>query len=260
MPASSASFLGINAEFWIAGATLLGPILAVLLGLWVYRIQQQSQYAAERFLRDGVQNLIGTLSKLLSMHLVNYQVGTYIIRTIKTYERGHPLTPDPDQLPKFLGLQLEALPIDSLLPVQEIVGDKVVLDWVMLALSDVTLEAREADFQVRQPTVAYYRSASSTALDTDQAVRRLSAVLDAWEARVSTHFALLDRLNDLAANIAKKRPWTIGGYYKLPKRRGVAEIREAFHKGYERARQAHEETNETLRTGGLDASTTGPTL
>lgn len=244
-------FLGIDADLWMAFGTILGPLVAVLLGLWIFRIQQQSQFASERFLSDGVQRLYGTLSTLLSIYLQNYQIGTYIIRTVQTYERGHPLTPGPDEVPKFIGLELDSLPIDSILPVQEIIGDSVVSEWVMLALSDVTLEAKEADFQVRQPTVAYYRS--GVKVDTEEVTRRLLEVLEAWNERVSTHFALLDRLNDLSRHIATNRPWTVRGYYAMSRRGEVVEIREAMKTGLSRVHGAHEKTASVLRSGGTDA-------
>jgi hypothetical protein len=217
-------------------------------------IQQQSQHALQRFLTDGIQALHGTLSQLLSIHLQNYQIGSYIIRIVKTYERDHPLAPEANEFPRFLGLELESLPIASLLPVQELIGDKVVLDWVMLALSDVTLEAKEGDFQIRQPTVAFYRAdPSNTKMDVDEAVRRLTAVLEAWNTRVSTHFALLDRLNDLARHVATKRPWTIRGYYAIWKRREIEKLRDEMRQGYRRAREAHEATATVLKTGGASA-------
>ncbi len=216
----------------------------------VFRVQQQGQLAAQRFLTDGIQKLYGTLSTLLSIHLQNYQIGNYVIRTPKTYERSHPLAPQPDALPRFLGLELESLPVDSLLPVQELIGDKVVLDWVMLALSDITLEAKEADFQIRQPIVAYYKSDPSTKINVDEGVQRLTNVLEAWQSRVAVHFALLDRLNDLANHLARKRPWTIQGYYAVSKRPEIGEIREEMKRGYERAKKLHEETEEVLKSGG----------
>jgi hypothetical protein len=248
---ASRSFVGVDADLWSAAAAFAGPLVAVLLGLWVFRIQQQSQHASQRFLTDGIQKLHGTLSTLLSIHLQNYQIGSYVIRMLRTYDLGHPLTPEPDEIPRFLGLELESLPIDSLLPVQELVGDRVVLDWAMLALSDVTLEAKEGEFQIRQPVAAYYRrDPSTTKLDVDEAVRRLTLVLEGWNSRVSAHFALLDRLNDLAGHVARKRPWTVGGYYTLWKRSEIGKLREEMRQGYEIAKKARQDVEATLKTGG----------
>lgn len=247
----SRSFAGVDADLWIAAATFAGPVIAVLLGLWIFRIQQQSQHASQRFLTDGIQKLHSTLSALLSIHLQNYQTGSYIIRTLKTYKLGDPLAPKPDEIPRFLGLELESLPIDSLAPVQELIGDRVVLDWAVTSLSDVTLEAKEGEFQIRQPAAAYYRSdPSTTRLDTDEAVRRLTSILDGWNSRVSAHFALLDRLNDLARHVITKRPWTVRGYYALCKRPEVNKIREEMRRGYEDAQKARKDTDATLKSGG----------
>jgi hypothetical protein len=232
-------------------AAFAGPLVAVLLGLWIFRIQQQSQHASQRFLTDGIQKLHGTLSTLLSIHLQNYQIGSYIIRMLKTYQLGDPLAPDANEIPRFLGLELESLPIDSLLPVQELIGDRVALDWVVRALSDVTLEAKECEFQLRQPLAAYYRSdPSTTRLNADETIRRLTLVLEAWNTRVSAHFALLDRLNDLARHLATKRPWTVRGYYTVWKRPEIDEIREAMREGYQDAQKARQETDDTLSSGG----------
>jgi len=248
---ASRSFVGVDADLWSAAASFAGPLVAVLLGLWIFRIQQQSQHASQRFLTDGIQKLHGTLTTLLSIHLQNYQIGSYIIRMLKTYKLGDPLTPEPHEIPRFLGLELESLPIDCLLPVQELIGDRVVLDWVMLALSDVTLEAKEGEFQIRQPTTAYYRSdPSTTKLDANEAVRRLTSVLEGWNSRVSAHFALLDRLNDLAGHIARKRPWTVRGYYTMWKRGEIDKVRQEMRRGYENAQKVHEDTDATLKSGG----------
>jgi hypothetical protein len=242
------SFIGIDADLWTAVAAFVGPLVAVLIGLWVFKIQQQSQHASQRFLTDGVQKLSGTLSSLLSIHLLNYQIGTYIIRTLRTYERGAPLAPDPNELPRFLGLELDSLPIDAVLPVQELVGDKVVLDWVMHVLSDVTLEAKEGDFQIRRPIVAYYTD-PSLKVNVDEAVRQLTALLDGWEALISPHFALLDRLYDLERHLVSKRPLTAKGFFAVSKRSQIEEIRGHLQRGYDHSRKVEEET-EALRKGG----------
>jgi hypothetical protein len=243
--------VGIDADLWSAAAAFAGPLAAVLLGLWIFRIQQQSQYASQRFITDGIQKLYGTLSTLLSIHLQNYQIGSYTIRMLRTYKLGDPLAPNPHDIPRFLGLELESLPIDSLLPVQELVGDRVALDWTMLALSDVTLEAKEGEFQIRQPVAAYYESdPSTTTLNMDEAVRRLTLILDGWNSRVSPHFALLDRLNELAGHVARKRPWTLQGYYTLWKRPQVDKIRQEMRRGYEKAQKAREDTDAVLKSGG----------
>lgn len=248
---ASRSFVGIDADLWSAAGAFAGPVVAVLLGLWIFRIQQQSHHASQRFLTDGIQKLHGTLSTLLSIHLQNYQIGSYIIRMLKTCDRAHPLSPEPHEIPRFLGLELESLPIDSLLPVQELIGDRVVLDWAMLALSDVTLEAKEGEFQIRQPVAAYYRTdAATTKLDVDEAVRRLTSVLEAWNSRVSAHFALVDRLNDLAGHVARKRPWTVQGYYAVWKRSEIGEVREEMRRGHENAQKVHRDTDAILKSGG----------
>lgn len=251
--AARSSFAGVDANLWVALGTIVGPLAAVFVGLLVYRYQQQSQYALQRFLKDGVQNIFGTLSTLLSIHLQNYQIGTFVIRTLRTYEWGHPLAPGPDEIPRFLGLELESLPIDSVLPVQELIGDRVVLDWVMSALSDVTLEAKVADSEIRQPIAAYYRT--NPKLDRDEAVQRLTAVLEAWNTRVSAHFALLDRLNDLATHLGTKLPWTVGGYYAVRTRSEVVDLRKNMKTQFEKARAAHDETEAVLRSGGADRGT-----
>jgi hypothetical protein len=246
------SLIGIDADLLMVGATLLGPALAVAGGLIVFRFQQQSQHAAERFLVDGIQDLYGTLSTLLSIHLQNYQIANYVIRTMKTYDRTHPLAPQPDEIPQFLGLQLESLPIDSLLPVQELLGEKVILDWVMLALSDVTLEAKEFEFQIRQPTAAYYRRASDSTFtfDVETAAALLKEKLELWESRLSRHFALLDRLHDLETHLGKKRPWTLGGFYRVCERAEVKTLVDEIKEGYQAARKAHEDTEDRLRGSG----------
>jgi len=248
---ASRSFVGIDADLWTAAGAFAGPLVAVLLGLWIFRIQQQSQHASQRFLTDGIQRLYGTLSTLLSIHLLNYQIGSNIIRMLKTCDRDHPLKPEPAEIPRFLGLELESLPIDSLLPVQELIGDRVVLDWVMLALSDLTLEAKEGEFQIRQPVAAYYRTdPATTKLDVDEAARRLTSVLEAWNSRASAHFALIDRLNDLAGHLARKRPLTVQGYYAVWKRSEIGEVREEMQRGHENAQKVHRDTDAILKSGG----------
>jgi hypothetical protein len=245
------SFIGVDADLWTAIAAFVSPLAAVLVGLLVFRIQQQSQHASQRFLTDGVQKLYGTLSTLLSIHLLNYQIASYMIRTLKTYKLGDPLTPDPNEIPRFLGLDLESLPIDSLLPVQELIGDKVILDWVTHALSDVTLEAKDGEFQIRQPLVAYYGcDPQTTKLDVNEAGRQLTCILEAYNARISVHFGLLDRLNDLARHVATKRPWTLGGYYSIWKRREIGGIREQMQMRYKQYQKVRENTKAVLKGGG----------
>ncbi|MBI2914059.1 MAG: hypothetical protein HYY03_09075 [Chloroflexi bacterium] len=256
---ASRAFLGVDADLWAAIAALVGPLIAVLSGLFVFRIQQQSEHASERFVTNGIQKLYGTLSTLLSIHLLNFQIGAFIVRTLKTYELGHPLAPRGDEIPTFLGLELESLPIDSLLPVQELVGDKVVLDWAMSALSDVTLEAKECDSEIRQPVAAYYRgNPTTTKLRRDEALRGLTIVQEAWNLRVSAHFALLDRLNDLARHIAVKRPWTVSGYYAVRDRREIGQLREQMHKGFEKAKLAREQTKPWLQFQPQSSQPTPP--
>ncbi len=247
----SRSFIGIDADLWVAIAAFVGPVVVVLFGYLGFRNQQQSHHASQRFLTDGIQKLYGALSILFSIHLQNYQIGTYIIRTLKTYKLGDPMTPKSHEIPRFLGLELESLPIDSLLPVQELIGDKVVLDWVMNVLSDVTLEAKEGDFQIRQPVVAYYRcDPRTTKLDVNEAERRLTCILEAYTARINVHFDLLDRLNELARHVATKRPWTLGGYYSIWKRSEVRIIREKMQLKYEQYKKVNEKTEAILKGVG----------
>lgn len=242
------SLFSVDADLLLVAATTLGPFLAVIFGLLVYRYQQQVQYSSERFLSDGIQSLYRAVSALLSIHLQNYQIGSYIIRTIRNYEHGHPLAPTPAEIPEFVGLQLESLPIDSVLLVQELLGDKVILDWVMHAISDVTLEAKEAEFQIRQPTAALYRS--SVDVDRDELTKALTLVLEGWNTRVSTHFALRDRLHDLDSHFGKKRPWTLSGHYAVRERDEVKEIVKEMKQGLCKVMVAHNQTAEVLRTGG----------
>lgn len=250
MLASRAVF-GVDAALWTAVAALASPLVAVLFGLILFRIQQQAQTASQRFLTDGVQKLYGALNTLLSIHILNVQIGAHIIRILKTSKRGHPLSPESSQVPHYQGLELESLPFDSLHPVQELIGDKVVLDWMMLAISDVTLEAKAGEFQIRQPVAAYLGSDPSTGgMDVDEVVPVLNAVLAVWEERVGAHFAIMDRLNELARHLARKRPWFVGGFYVVWKRSEIRKIREAMQDGYENAEAVHERTEDLLKSGG----------
>ncbi|HEY8768646.1 MAG TPA: hypothetical protein VIP09_15535 [Dehalococcoidia bacterium] len=122
------------------------------------------------------------------------------------------------------------------------------MDWGMMALSNVTLEAKECDFQIRQPTEADYREGID--LDRDRAVPALTLVLEAWNERCSTHFALLDRLNDLAKHVMMERPWTMSGFYAISKRSTVKSIVKQMEDGYAKVLQVHKETEQVLRTGG----------
>ncbi len=248
---TSPSLLGIDAGLWIAAAAFFGPLLAILLGLWIFRMQQQWQYSSERFLRDGVQALRRSLSILVSIHLQNYQIGIIIIRTLRTQKRGDPLTLQPDELPGILGLEMESWPIDMVLPVQELVGDRAILDWVMLAISTITLEAKELNSLIRQPIVAYYRTdPSKIKSEVDDTVIRCTSVLDAWESRSSAHTALLDRLHDLEGHIWRRRPWTVNGYYAIRKRPEIRKLQDKIKRGYENAKAVHERTEDILKRGG----------
>src|SRR5713101_7466124 len=129
-----------------------------MVGVVIFRFLQQVEDVDRRFMKDGMQSFHTNLSGLLSAHLLNFQIATYIIRQLKTYPRGHVLAPTASSLPRFIGVERESLPISPLLPIQELIGDKVILDWGMLALSDTTLESKELDLQIRQPIVAYYES------------------------------------------------------------------------------------------------------
>lgn len=248
METATRSFLGWDADLWAAIGALAIPVIIAILGVWWGRFQQQARWASERFQVQGIQRLHGALSTFLSIHLQNYQIGGFIIRAMKTYEPDHPLAPQPNEIPEFLGQRFDAFPIDPLLPVQELLGDKVILDWVMMLISDVTLEAKEGEFQIRQPIAAYYRE--HVPMRVDEAVARMTAVLEAWNSRVSTHFALLDRLNDLDRHIGTKRPWTQGGYYAVKNRREVVTIVKHMKTGLEAVTKAHDDTRGTLRSGG----------
>jgi hypothetical protein len=193
--------------------------------------------------------LHGSLSGLLSIHLQNFQIASFIIRTIKTYDQGHPLAPQPEEIPEFLGLQMDSLPIDSLLPVQELLGDEIILHWVMLVLSDVTLEAKDGEFQIRQPTAAYYRKPVD--VDLNEAVSGLTNVMNAWNSRIAPHFALLDRLNDLDRHVGQKRPWNVGGYYVMKNRPEVMQIVADMKSDFEKVQKARDDAEPILRSGGL---------
>ncbi len=247
---TSPSLLGIDAGLWIAAAAFFGPLLAVLLGLWILRMQQQWQYSSERFFRDGVQALRRSLNILLSIHLQNFQIGNNIIRTFSTQKRGDPLTLEPDELPGILGLEMESWPMDLVLPVQELIGDPAILDWVLLAISDITLEAKEINSLIRQPTVAYYRTDSSDMYDLDYAVRRSTLILEAWNCRNSANLApLIDRLKELEVHVARKRPWTVKGYYAVRERSEIGELRDKIKRGYEKAQEVNQATAAWLKSG-----------
>ena len=240
-----------DVDVWAAAGIWVGPFVAVVAGVFVFRYQQDMQDARQRFITDGIQKLNRALSHLLEIHVQNNQVGTFLIRTLKMYERGHPLTPDPDEFPRMVGLNLEPLAIDSTLPVQELIGDKVVLDWVMHAIADVTLEAKEFDSIFRQPIAAYYRSdPKTTKLDVEETVRQLTSILEAWNSRIEVHFALLDRLYDLDRHLMQKRPWTLGRYYSIWKSSEVGKIREQMQLRYADYENVREETEAVMKSGG----------
>jgi len=253
MQTASNELLGIDVELWVAGAAFFGPIVAALVGVVLFRFRQRVEDVDRRFIRDGIESFHTNLSGLLSAHLLNFQIATYILRYLKTYRRGELLTPPGSSLPRFIGVERDSLPISPLLPMQELIGDKVILDWGMLALSDTTLEAKELDFQIRQPIVAYYDSdPSAGTLDVDEVVERLTKVTDAWNGRIEKHFALLDRLHELDREVARKRPWRVSGYYALRNRSQVIAIRQCLKEGHEEMLKARKRVEPVLKSGGVE--------
>ncbi len=228
--------------------SLAAVLLAGLLGLRTFNTQQQSQHASQRFIADGVRKLSGALSTLVSIHHLNFQISTYIIRALTMYDRGDQPTPGPDDLPEFLGLKIESLPFDSMLPVQELMGDKVILDWTMHAISDFTLEAKELNFLFRQPTAAYFRG--ETEVNVGETVRRMKAVREAWNDRIAPHTALLDLLYKLERQLVIDRPATAKDYYAVKERSGIEKLRDDMHSGYDKAMTAKRETEAVLKSGG----------
>ena len=185
---------------------------------------------------------------MLSIHTLNYQIATYNIRTFRVHERGAPLTPAPDDLPEFLGLKIDSLPLDSLLPVQDLIGDNVILDWTMDVISDVTLEAKELNFQIRQPIAAFYRSDAKVAVD--ETARRMTAVIDGWNDRIAPHNALLELLYNLERQLVMDRPATAKDYFKVSERSGIKTLRAEMHEEYDKAKTAREKTEALLKSGG----------
>lgn len=249
---ASLAVFGIDADLSTAIAAIVGPLvavfLAVIVGLWQFKIQQQSQHASQRFITDGVQKLSGALGTLISIHHLNFQISTYIIRALTVHDSGDQPTPGPDDLPEFLGLKIESLPFDSVLPVQELIGDKVVLDWTMHAISDVTLEAKELNFLLRQPVAAYFRG--DTDWNVGETVRRMKAVRNGWNDRIAPHTALLDRLYKLEGQLVLDRPTTAKDYFTVWKRSEIKKIRDEMIKGYEIAMTALRESEPVLKSGG----------
>jgi len=222
----------MDPDLLLAIAALVGPTIAAFVGVIVYRYRRQVEEIDQVILQDGIQSFHTSLYGLLSAHLLNYQIAGYIIKYLRTYRIGELLTPESPPLPRFVGVELDSLPISPLLPLQEVVGDKVILDWGMLALSDTTLEPKELDIQIRQPVVAYYGAdLAKGTLDVDELVQQLTALMEVWNEKLATHFALLDRLYDLKREITRKRPWRVSGYYALSKRMEIAEIRQKLKEG-----------------------------
>ncbi|OGO50810.1 MAG: hypothetical protein A2148_03805 [Chloroflexi bacterium RBG_16_68_14] len=244
----------MDAELWTAVAVaVIGPTAAVILGVGSFWVREERQKASQRYLDDGAVKLLKVVSARLSIYLLNYQTANYSIRLLKTYEPGGPLAPGPEAIPGFLDVDLDSLPIDVILPVQELVGDDSVMKWVVEALSDVTLFAKEVDFQIRQPLAAYFRGDPRTHLDRQEAVKRLSATVDAWATRLHPHFALLGRLHDLITHVERRRPWTFGGYSTISRRHEVEEMRKEWRRGYGEAQQERKKAEPVLRSGGVDA-------
>ena len=238
----------MDAELWTAvAASVLGPTVAIILGVGSFWLREERQRASQRYLDDGAVRLLKVISARLSIYLLNVQTANYSIRLLKTYEPGGPLAPGSDSIPSFLDVDLDTLPVDLILPVQELIGDDSVMHWVVTALSDVTLYAKEMDFQIGQPLVAYFRGDVGTNVDRDEAIKRLSKMVDAWDARLRPHFALLDRLHDLITHVERNRPWRFSGYATVPRRPEVAQMREAWRDGYEQAKRAREAAAPALR-------------
>ena len=241
----------MDSELWTAVAVAaIGPAVVVLLGVGSFWLREERQKASQRYLDDGAKKLLGVVSARLSIYLLNYQTAHYSIRLLKVYEPGGPLAPQAEAVPGFLDVDLDSLPIDLILPVKELVDDDVVMNWVVKALSDVTLFAKELDFQIRQPLVAYFKNDRNTVLDKEEAVKRLTTVVDAWGDRLNPHFALLDRLHDLITHVERKRPWRFSGYATISKRPEIEEMRQAWQEGYKAAEEARKDAEPTLRSGG----------
>ena len=157
-------FAGLNSDEWLAIATFVGPVvaavgaalLALVLGFRTFLRQQEAVDVRRRYLDGGIVRLKESLAGLLAAHLQNYQVAMYLLRALRDTPRGDAFAPSPSDLPDFIELTGQPLPLDALLPSQEILGDRVILEWSVLALSDATLAGREYRFQVRDPLVAYY--------------------------------------------------------------------------------------------------------
>lgn len=249
------SIFGVDADLLGIFVSSVALLASVVGGVWLYRYRQEVEACSNRFLVQGIQSLYGSLTTLLSIHLQNYQVAMYIMKSIKLYDLAHPLAPEPEDIPGFVGLKLESFPIDSLLLVQELLGDKLVLEWMMKAIADITLEAKELEFQMRQPTASLFRNKNDQTIVVrkDELLKGLDLVVDAWNTRCSTHFALRDRLHDLDNHVSRKRPWKIAGYYAIRRRKEVAAIREQMKVGWDRVQEADRETAEVLRTGGYTA-------
>ncbi len=244
----------MDAELWTAVAVaVIGPTAAVTLGVVSFWLREERQKASQRYLDDGAVKLLKIISARLSIYLLNLQTANYSIRLLKTYEPGGPLAPQPEAIPGFLDVDLDSLPIDVILPVQELVGDDSVTRWVILALSDMTLFAKEMDFQIRQPLTAYFRADAGTTVDREEAIKRLSAVVDAWDARLRPHFHLLQLLHDLITHVERKRPWTFGGYPTISQRPEAAKMRQAWQDGCEQAMKARTDAEPVIRSGAVDA-------
>ena len=140
---------------------------------------------------------------------------------------------------------------------KELVDDDSVMNWVVRALSDLTLFAKEMDFQIRQPLAAYFRGDPETILDREEAIEQLSAMVDAWAERLKPHFALLDRLHDLITHVERKRPWTFRGYSTISQRSEITQMRAAWRTGYERSSKAREAAAPVLKSGRMDSEAAG---
>ncbi len=273
----SRSVLGADADLLLAGAAVTGPILAAAIaaffGVRLYnrgraddlatersrqeseraadRSRQESERAADRFITNGIEKLHAALSEMATLHIQNFQAGTYIIRTLKTYKKDGPLKANPDDFPKIMGLEM-LLPLDSILPVRQLIGDKDVADWAAHAMSDYSLEAKEINFQIRTPIVAYYDPGSPAVADDvlETLANNFTAVLDAWESRVSAHAILTDSLSTLVSHLSDSRPSTISEYLEVSKRSEIATLRQQIKDGYRDAMDERRKADPILRSGG----------
>lgn len=244
-------FAGLNSDEWLAIATFAGPLvaaasaalLAVVFGFKQFRRQQEAAGVRRRYLDDGVVKLKQSLAGFLGAHLHNYQTAMYLLRTVRETPRGDAFAPAPSNLPHFVDLAAQPLPLDALLPTQEILGDEVVLRWSIVALSDSTLAAREYRFQVRDALAAYYGADPGWRFgSTAEADRELLKLVDKWNSRVSLHFRLLDFLDRLESCFLDAHPNSRASVRALPKDQQIVDLREEMNKAFGDVSRVREES------------------